>query len=115
MSEHDTATPPRRPDPLARIGARLIDAAQTRRRRRRQHLQRAAGAALTLLLIAATVVVAKPFEGGARGKAATNRGVELSAGDGSFTVYATGDRSVCAKRPNGRDRDGATLCAPRAW
>lgn len=99
------------PDPLARIGARLIEAERGRRRRRRHARQRIAGGMLTLLALAAVLVAARPFDGGGP-TALTNRGVELNAGDGRFTVYATGDRSICAMRPNGRDRAGTTECAP---
>ncbi len=51
------------PDPLARIGARLIDAERARRTRRRHARQRLVGAALTLLLIAmATVAAPRPVQ-----------------------------------------------------
>lgn len=117
MSErHDPATVPGGADPLARVGARLIEAERARRRRRRHARQRLAGGALTLLALVAVLVVARPFEGGdGSRKPLTNRGVELNAGDGAFTVYATGDRSICAKRPNGRDRAGTTECAPSGF
>jgi hypothetical protein len=98
-------------DPLARIGERLVAAEHGRRRRRRHARQRIVGVAVTVALLVATGVVARPFDGGSH-RAASEQRVVLDAGDGRFVTYATGRRSICANRPNGRDRAGASICAP---
>ncbi len=113
MSErHDPATAPgggAAPDPLARIGARLIEAAQVQRRRRIHARQRLAGGALTLLLIVAAIVVAQPFEGDA--PPATTDRVALVGRDGRFSVWANERGTLCATRPGVRDPGGITTCA----
>jgi hypothetical protein len=98
-------------DPLARIGHRLIGAAQARRRRRRHRLQQAAGAALTLVLLVAAGVAFAPFGSGGTGPTAGGQRVTLDAAGGRFAVYATDGGALCANRPNGRDPAGATICA----
>ncbi|MDO8211216.1 hypothetical protein [Conexibacter sp. CPCC 206217] len=98
-------------DPLARIGSRLIGAAQARRRRRRHHLQQTAGAALTLILLAAAVVALTPFDVGGTRPAPGGQRVSLDAAGGRFAVYATDRAAICANRPNGRDPAGTTICA----
>ncbi|MDO8185521.1 hypothetical protein Q5424_16955 [Conexibacter sp. JD483] len=98
-------------DPLARIGARLIDAAQAqRRRRRRRQLQRAAGAALTLLLVTA-VVAAQPFAGGdAPSQPARERFGRHVAEHGPALLSLLGGRVVCAHRDDDRSPEGNTIC-----
>jgi hypothetical protein len=114
MSErHDPATTPgggAAPDPLARIGARLIEAAQVQRRRRIHARQRLAGVALTLLLVAAVaaLVAASPFGGGGAHQMVAGR-AELPAGDGRLAVWGGSD-TLCVNRPDSSGPAGTTIC-----